>query len=236
MSMSINHSECTKNLMAAFATFQGLLENVKKDSNNPFFKSKYADLASIFDEIRPKLAATGLAVSQWPQSDGSLVTILMHESGEWLEGTYTMTPADSKPQSLGSAITYARRYALGAILGVASEEDDDGNASSVGSSEKTQQRPVSVSARAIPVSPSPSNAPMAEEPRITLEQQDHIVRACSQLDALKDKSEGWTLSYLCGERWKLNTIDEMPETMAGQVMTYLDNQIRKEMKTNGITK
>ena len=126
MSMSINHSECTKNLMAAFATFQGLLENVKKDSNNPFFKSKYADLASIFDEIRPKLAATGLAVSQWPQSDGSLVTILMHESGEWLEGTYTMRPADSKPQSLGSAITYARRYALGAILGVASEEDDDG--------------------------------------------------------------------------------------------------------------
>jgi len=77
---------------------------------------------------------------------------------------------------------------------------------------------------------------MAEEPRITEDQQNHIVKACSQLDALKDKSEGWTLSYLCGERWKLNTIDEMPETMAGQVMTYLDNQIRKEMKTNGITK
>ena len=77
---------------------------------------------------------------------------------------------------------------------------------------------------------------MAEEPRITQEQQDLIVKACSYLDTLKDKGEGWTLSYLCGERWKLNTLDEMPETMAGQVMAYLDNQIKKETKANGITK
>lgn len=119
-----------KQLAVALVKFQSSLKAVKKDAENPFFKSKYADLASIIEAIREPLAKNGLAFSQFPSGEGGLTTILLHESGEYIEETFTMKPVDGKPQSAGSAITYARRYALGAVLGVATEEDDDGNAAS----------------------------------------------------------------------------------------------------------
>jgi hypothetical protein len=99
---------------------------VKKEAENPYFNSKYADLASIIDAIKEPLAANGLSFSQFPDGDG-LTTILMHETGEFIEATSCMQPADRKPQTIGSYITYLRRYALGSILGVATEADDDGN-------------------------------------------------------------------------------------------------------------
>jgi len=76
---------------------------------------------------------------------------------------------------------------------------------------------------------------MAEEPRITGEQQTEIIAACTRLDELKDKDEGWTLSYLCANRWKINTIDDMPEAMADQAKVFLTNQIRKEVNANRTT-
>ena len=121
-----------KNLAAALAKFQEEMRAVKKNATNPFFKSKYADLASIVDAIREPLSRNGLAYSQLPAGDGGLATILMHTSGEWIEETFTMRPVDQKPQSVGSAITYARRYALASLLGIATEEDDDGKQASKG--------------------------------------------------------------------------------------------------------
>ena len=128
----MNKSLEIKNLAIALAKFQSSMVAVKKGATNPFFKSKYADLASIIDAIKKPLADVGLAFTQFPTGDGGLTTVLMHESGEWLEDTFTMKPADSKPQSIGSAITYARRYALGAVLGIATEADDDGEAATRG--------------------------------------------------------------------------------------------------------
>jgi hypothetical protein len=126
----MNKSESIAKLSASLTKFQSEMQSVKKGSVNPFYKSTYADLASIIEAIREPLATNGLAFSQFPSGQNGLTTILMHESGEYIEETMICTPVDSKPQSLGSAITYARRYALGAVLGISTEEDDDGNQAS----------------------------------------------------------------------------------------------------------
>src|SRR5260221_8790245 len=97
-------------LAKALSEFQGSMKSVKKDANNSFFKSKYADISSIIEAIREPLAKHGLAFSQFPSGEAQLTTILMHKSGEWIEDSFTVKPIDTKPQSLGSAITYARRY------------------------------------------------------------------------------------------------------------------------------
>lgn len=121
-----------KNLAAALAQFQAEMRAVKRGANNPFFKSKFADLASIVEAIREPLSKNGLAYSQFPCGSSGLTTILMHSSGEWIEETHIMAPVDQKPQSVGSALTYNRRYSLGAVLGIATEEDDDGKQASKG--------------------------------------------------------------------------------------------------------
>ncbi len=116
-------------LAKALVAFQGKVGKVKKDAKNPFFKSKYASLSNILDVIQTPLAEAGLAISQLPDGDEMLTTILIHaESGEFLESTYNIHAGKKDPQGIGSAITYARRYALGAVLGLNIDEDDDGNA------------------------------------------------------------------------------------------------------------
>jgi len=122
-------SESVKELATALAKFQGQMEAIAKDANNPFFKSKYASLSAIIGDTRDLLAKNDLSYAQFPTGEAGLTTILMHKSGEWMSDTFQMKPVDSKPQSFGSAITYARRYALCGILGLA-VEDDDGNEAS----------------------------------------------------------------------------------------------------------
>ena len=122
-------SESIANLAKALNKFQGLGIKVGKEASNPFFKSKYASLANILDTIAKPLSECGLSFSQFPDGK-SLTTLLVHsESGEWIEATYEMPIAKpNDPQAVGSAITYARRYAIGAILGLNIDDDDDGNA------------------------------------------------------------------------------------------------------------
>ena len=126
----MNKSDSIKNIAAALQLFHLKMGKVSKSANNPFFKSKYAPLPDILEAISDPLDESGLTFSQFPDGD-SLTTILMHpESGEWIEAAYSMHPVKSDPQSVGSAITYARRYALGAILALNIDEDDDGNKAS----------------------------------------------------------------------------------------------------------
>ncbi len=126
----IDKSESISNLAAALVQFQMSVEKIKKQAKNPFFKSSYATLAQILDAIKTPLADNKLAFSQFPSGDNKLTTILMHESGEYLMATVDMKPAKEDPQALGSAITYMRRYALGAVLGLNIDNDDDGNLAS----------------------------------------------------------------------------------------------------------
>lgn len=128
----MNKSESIKELATALAKAQGEIKGAVKDSSNPFFKSKYADLASIVEAIRASFSKNGLSYTQCVEpSDKDEVrieTIILHSSGEWLScGVLALPVSKSDAQGFGSAMTYARRYGLSAAVGVA-PEDDDGNA------------------------------------------------------------------------------------------------------------
>lgn len=110
-------------LFKALSKAQSEIHGAKADSNNPFFKSKYADLESVWSAIREPLAKNGLAVSQIVDGD-NLITMLGHESGQYISGTYVLNPKDKSPQAVGSATSYARRYSLAAIVGVFQTDDD----------------------------------------------------------------------------------------------------------------
>jgi hypothetical protein len=123
----MNKSESVSFIATALVKFQASVSKVSKESNNPFFKSKYASLANILDTIQKPLSECGLAISQFPDGN-ALTTIIVHaESGEWMESSYVMPVAkQNDPQAMGSAMTYARRYALGSILNLNIDDDDDG--------------------------------------------------------------------------------------------------------------
>jgi hypothetical protein len=123
----MNKSESIKNIAGALVKFQASVSKVAKEANNPFFKSKYASLANILDTIQKPLSECGLAISQFPDGN-ALTTIILHaNSGEWMESSYVMPVAkQNDPQAMGSAMTYARRYALGSILNLNIDDDDDG--------------------------------------------------------------------------------------------------------------
>lgn len=116
-------------IAGALAKAQGEMQNAPLNKVNPHFKAKYADLAAIRDAVIPALSKHGIAaVSSTEYEDGRLIlrTTLIHSSGQYLDATYPL-PVD-KPQVMGSAITYAKRYTLAALCGIAADEDDDANA------------------------------------------------------------------------------------------------------------
>lgn len=125
-------SEQVAELAAALAKAQAQIKAAAKDRTNPFFNSKYATLEAVWDACRGPLTANGLSIVQGAAATGGeLVTVttrLLHASGQWIESRLDLVPKDASPQAAGSALTYARRYGLAAMVGVAPEEDDDGNA------------------------------------------------------------------------------------------------------------
>lgn len=128
MELSDNINE----LAAALAAAQGEIENAAKDSANPFFKSKYADLGAVREVCRVPLSKNALALTQPMEIfEGYVVitTMLIHSSGQWMRSKLSAKPAKDDVQGIGSTATYLRRYALSAMIGIASE-DDDGNAAS----------------------------------------------------------------------------------------------------------
>jgi hypothetical protein len=139
----VNTSPTTGAIADALAGAQGEIEGARKDSLNPHFRSKYADLASIWDACRSPLAKHKLSVVQTfepsEKEEVRVVTRLLHASGEWLEGTICIPVTKADAQGVGSAATYARRYSLAAIVGIA-PEDDDGNAASAAPPERRAAR------------------------------------------------------------------------------------------------
>lgn len=129
----IETSEHTAKLDAALAKAQGEIEAAAKDKVNPHFRSKYADLSSVWAAIRPALAKHGISITQWPihSDDGRLhiVTRLAHD-GEWIRAHFSIPVQKQDAQGFGSATTYAKRFSLAACVGVVADDDDDGNAAS----------------------------------------------------------------------------------------------------------
>ena len=124
-------------LSSALCKAQGQMKGAIKDSNNPFYKSRYADLSAVWEDIRKPFADNGLSVVQFPgtcvieeTTYVAVITQITHDSGQWIRSKLTMTPTKSDPQGIGSTLTYARRYGLAAMAGVY-QIDDDANSASV---------------------------------------------------------------------------------------------------------
>lgn len=131
-------------LAKALAKAQAVMPVAIKSKENPFFKSQYADLPALVHVTRKCLTDNGLSVSQVtiPENGVAILkTLLMHSSGEWLASFYPVHPVKNDPQSLGSAISYARRYSYAPAIGLVSDdaEDDDGNAASGKMAQSTPQ-------------------------------------------------------------------------------------------------
>jgi hypothetical protein len=139
-------SESIAKLTPALISARGAMPPVTKDQTNPHFKSHYADLAACLEACEPSLAKFGLAVLQTPiWADGclELVTTLAHISGEWVSSSYPICADITRPQAMGAALTYARRYCYMAIVGRAPEDDDGETASGRGQdTARRETRPV----------------------------------------------------------------------------------------------
>ena len=177
-------SETITELSKAFAKTQKEMKQPLKDANNPFFKSKYVPLENVVEAITESASKNGLSFTQYPSSDeaGNVTvgTLVMHESGEWIEyDPIKMKPVKNDPQSIGSAITYAKRYALSAIFGITSDQDDDGN-------EATQAKK--------------QPAKKVNDPVISVEQANHYLKEIATISEAKGKEYDsvaeWFLKYL----------------------------------------
>lgn len=142
--LAMNKSEQINELATALAKAQSEITFAAKETANGHFKTKYADLAAVWEAIRAPLTRHGLSVTQFPSYDDQLVsveTIMMHSSGQWISSVASSPAVKLDPQGVGSAITYLRRYSLAAVAGVA-QDDDDGNAASKNKAEPLDDETV----------------------------------------------------------------------------------------------
>jgi hypothetical protein len=167
-------SESIGKLTLALSKVQASLRPAKENSKNPFFKSSYADLGSVWDSVRTLLAENELAIIQMPTDVGGVTTILSHSSGEWVSST-CYVPAKEDAHGVGSAISYARRYALASFVGVVTG-DDDGNGAVKGNATKSS-KPKS-------------------KPKLTDSQYKSMVEAISQGkgNVVEQKMSGYTMT------------------------------------------
>lgn len=154
----MNKSEKIGALAKALSKVQAEVQGAIKDSKNPFFKSSYANLESCWAALKEPLHKNGLSIAQtmgFIQGAGpTMVTTLMHESGEWISGEQPIFPKTNTPQELGSAITYSRRYGLAAITGLI-QIDDDGEAAE-GRGEAPEHKIKNVKAGEAPAETKPA--------------------------------------------------------------------------------
>lgn len=164
-------SEQLNELAAALCKAQAALRPAAMNATNPFLKNKYADLGAVIEAARKPMADNGLSISQLVGGDDaviSITTILLHNSGQWLESTVSMTMGEERGKSAaqvaGSIITYLRRYSFASVLGIYADEDTDG-------SESKQDKP----SKAQPATKPAQSAPQAEP-----EQQTELIATTSQ--------------------------------------------------------
>lgn len=135
----------TAKLDLALAKAQGEFKRPDKNATNPHFKSQYATMASVVDAYQEALRKYEINITQWPihSNDGRVyVTTRLAHAGEWMQAVFSVPVSKQDAQGFGSALTYTRRYTVMAALGLAPDEDDDGNAASVTPSQNTFREPV----------------------------------------------------------------------------------------------
>ncbi len=208
----MNSSEQINELFTALAKAQGKIAPALKDKTNPFFKSSYADLSSIWGACRQQLSENGLSVIQTIGSNQAggmmLVTTLGHSSGQWMRSEMPIILQKQDPQALGSAITYYRRYSLAAIVGIVSDEDDDGNSA-------THDTPKSKPK----VEKMPFLDPVISDAVVT-----GLEKKFSQLPEYREE----VLKYLASKN--INGFKELPVSLLEKVSIGVENKLRDNEK------
>jgi putative phage single-strand DNA binding protein len=204
--MTITKSETIIKLSKALVETQKELKQPLKDAKNPFFKSEYVPLENVAEAITQTATKYGLAFSQYATTtesgNVSVGTIVFHESGEYIEyPPLILKPENTKPQSIGSAITYAKRYALSAIFGITSDKDDDGNKAN-GNGEQQKQ----------PQKRNQKQAPQNDEPDVHAIVEKYV----QQLSVLGVKRED-VVEYVCNKHNVGNMFDIQPNILVGEI-------------------
>ncbi|WP_418565348.1 ERF family protein [Pyramidobacter piscolens] len=188
----MDSTESIKELATALSKMQGAMKCAVKDSSNPYFNSKYTTLAECWNTCREPMKENGLSLVQIPSVEVSergalsvfLETVLAHSSGERISSTLRMPITKQDPQGVGSAITYARRYAMCAMLGIASDDDDGEAAVNHGAGDRGKAPPQSYRQQA-----APRSADRKPEPRGTAQRPPEAKNAVQRPPAAKTPEE-----------------------------------------------
>ena len=222
----MNKSESITELAKALCEVQKTELFALTSKKNPFFKSKYADLSSVWDAIRSPLTGNGLAITQTMASDNmdgvTIETTLMHISGEYISGSLYIKPEKNTPQGLGCAITYGRRYALMAIIGISPEDDDGEHAMARKRKDKEKTPKTIIEEPDVPV----DVVDLRQEKEAVKSWEDFIIEkqlSLSEIQKFKDyiaesaKSLGMDPKVLRDNAVKAGDLEDMLETvMAGK--------------------
>lgn len=209
-------SDAIDQIATALAKAQGEMKNAPLNKVNPHFKSRYADLAVIRDTVVPALSKNNIAVTQGTDFDNGalmVVTRLVHASGQWMESRFPI--AIDKPQAMGSAYTYAKRYSLSAICAISADDDDDANAANDGGKVPDAPKPVSM--------PSINGTPGASKAgsRATYDKMVQTIRDAPTVKALAD----WYQA-------NVKEIDKLPSDWIDELrLEYTDrqNELKKQL-------
>lgn len=224
------HSEDFTKIAAALVSALPKIEAASKDSANPAFRSKYADLTSVMEVAKGPLAESKIVILQPPASteDNAAVvsTVLLHESGQWIGCTLTLRPTQNTPQAVGSAITYARRYSLSGLLGITAEDDDGNAASGTGSAKAAQdvaQRRIADLKKPQPVAtPKPAGAVTEDLLKAYLRRasknQNEAQAVYAELGTLLEKAGGQDFADQC---WNNAIREADPVEAVNEVVTLL---------------
>jgi hypothetical protein len=205
----MDKSDTISELAKALVKAQAAIQPAIKDKTNPAFRSRYADLTAVWDACRGALTSNGLSIVQMPidaeAGRVALTTMLLHISGEYISSTVSTALVKNDPQGVGSALTYLRRYALSAMVGVVADEDDDGNAAS---------RPQANGAAAYsPPAPKPSTP--APAPAQSAGRRDLMDRAMTLYGVMKEQ----------GLKYKGKMFKDMDIPELGQAIATMEKQL-----------
>ncbi len=214
-------SEIINELAAALSKAQGEMQAAIKDKINPFFKSSYADLGSVWDAARPVLSKYGLCVMQTTEmtTDGSkiiMVTTLAHTSGQWVKSFLPLNPSKNDSQGVGAAITYLRRYSLSAIVGVVCDDDDDGE-TAVGRGKQNQQNNQK---------PTQNNHPGSDQPpENQFVGKTEIIGLTTLIDSLDEESRKSFRDWI-KKTFNADSIQNIPRNCFEKCMVSLNAKIK----------
>lgn len=209
-----NQSEDIKELVSALSKAQGKMETAKFNRVNPHYKNRYADFTAVMDACRHPLADNGLSIMQYCETINdklTLVTMLAHTSGQWIKSYFPLNPVNMTSQAIGSAMTYAKRYSLSAMLGIVSDdEDDDGEASHGRFPSKIVEVPKSVS-----INSKPSQKISASQVAMIKELESKLDKEC------KAKIYSWLFTS-----YKIDKIEDIMVDNFQKVLGSFENAFK----------